>query len=888
MTLAGGFQERYTELAAVQAVLDRTVSGTGQFMIVTGPCGIGKTSVLSQAEQLAAASFTVARACACRLEQNLPFAVVRQLLHPLVAQLPPPERQRVMSAALCHALDMQAAPPTEPQAAPGVMQDLLAVTAELCKERPLVLLVDDLQWADAASVKYLFHLLPLLDRQQCCVIATLHQDAESVLCGLLTAITTDRRCSLLRLPPLSLKATSAVLAATFAGSASHEPQDALVDACQRASAGNPLYLAELLRILGPGQAPPSTERVIGIGPVTGRTLAERIQALLEQLSPECGRLARSAAVLGRSASLPQIARLAELPTDTAPQVLAALRQAPDILAPAGSSEHVNFIHPLVHTAVYESIPSDRRSAAHTRAAELLESDGQEVRAALYRLCAPPGEGDSQALHLRRAADRARAKGSPEAAAVYLRRCLDERLSEEDRASALYELGCTSVLNDLHAAVGDLSQAQAADLPPMRRAEVTLLLGEALLLQQQSRDALHVWRRGLADGPQDDPDCLRKFQACLLSLPIYEPTVRQDLLRQAADARSHRASLTPGGAALDCAVAAHDAVIGDPRAISRALHALRGPSSTALAGTAGTKVPLAMGWLVLIGADRDEAIESLDEAVGRAWQKDSLTGFAFASTYRAMARLVRGDLAGAQDDAQQGAAAVQITSAPLLQSILGPVWAYSLMEQDRLDEAETALAWAHAHVPMSEAGQGQTYYLQCSRARLLRLRGHTEQALQEARAAGHSYTAAGGANPALLPWMSETVWCLHSLGRHEEAREFAYEDLRQARNWSAPRAWGRALRAVGLLQERPQDGLGYLKDALDKLRPSPARLEYAKALADYAAALRTTGSGEAPSVAAEALRVARECCAYRLIRCIDAGSHAEADHRGSRAVRGKPL
>ncbi|WP_406410870.1 ATP-binding protein [Streptomyces sp. NBC_01614] len=872
MTSAEELYERTAELDALQSGLARARSGRGQVIVAMGPAGIGKTRLLTEAGRMAAADCDVAVARADSLHQHLPFAVMRQLLQPLVTQLSASQRQCRMSPAASRALQDVTDSAALPQAEEGVTESLLALTFELCKDKPLVFVVDDLQWADTASVKFLFHLLPLIERQRCCVIAALDDNDEDAP-ALLNTITADRRCHLLRLSSLGPQTIATIVEASSACSGSPPPDPSFLHACHSATAGNPLFLGELLRLLAREQAAPSADTVARLAPVNAQTVQDRVRTALEQLPKDSGSLTRAAAALGPSPSLAQAARLADMPLDAAQQAMEELRRADRILDPTPGGD-VRFVHPLVHAAVYDAVPADESSAAHGRAAALLRADGQPEEAAVHLLRTLPGGGFETVHRLLQAAELAWARGSPEAATVYLRRCVAEPPDEEQRASILYDLGRSCLLNDAAAAADDLDQAYTAATHARPRAEAALALGEALLMQQRSQEAMEVWQHALAE-VAEDTSLFQQIQACVLSLPLYDPsqpTLRRATLRQIAEVRSRATRFPPGGTALDCVVAGHDAVLGDPRAVSRALHALHGPSCDELADLPGGEVALALGWLVLISGDQDAVLASLDRALAHAHRTESLTSEAITLTYRAMAGLAHGNLAQAETDAQQAASAAQAASASLLRNVLSPVWADTLLERGLLEQAETALACAQAEpAPVTDL----TYHVQCSRARLLRLGGHTDQALEAALAAGQSFTAAGGTNPALLPWMSEAAWCLHALGRTDEALDLAYEELRQARNWSAPRAWGRALRTLGLLQTSAADGLKYLDAAVLRLQPSPARLEYAKALADYAAALAAAGrQTEASQATAEALTLAQRCAAPALTGQIRSGRPAD--------------
>ena len=104
--------ERDRELEELAAGIRGAAGGHGEVVIVEGPPGIGKTSLLTAARDTAsAAGLRVLRACGVELEQDFPFAVVRQLLEPLIVAAADAERERWLSGAARHA-----APIVDPRA----------------------------------------------------------------------------------------------------------------------------------------------------------------------------------------------------------------------------------------------------------------------------------------------------------------------------------------------------------------------------------------------------------------------------------------------------------------------------------------------------------------------------------------------------------------------------------------------------------------------------------------------------------------------------------------------------------------------------------------------------------------------------------------------------
>jgi DNA-binding CsgD family transcriptional regulator len=144
-------------------------------------------------------------------------------------------------------------------------------------------------------------------------------------------------------------------------------------------------------------------------------------------------------------------------------------------------------------------------------------------------------------------------------------------------------------------------------------------------------------------------------------------------------------------------------------------------------------------------------------------------------------------------------------------------------------------------------------------------GNHEAAIDELRGCALDHPMFGGENPAVLAWRSAAALSLAELGRHDEARSLAADEVRRAQSFGAPRAIGIALRAqalVGPAAERPKR----LAEALAVLKASPARLEHARVLVDLGATSRAAGQRTAArEPLLEGLALAARCGARALER-----------------------
>jgi DNA-binding CsgD family transcriptional regulator len=151
--------------------------------------------------------------------------------------------------------------------------------------------------------------------------------------------------------------------------------------------------------------------------------------------------------------------------------------------------------------------------------------------------------------------------------------------------------------------------------------------------------------------------------------------------------------------------------------------------------------------------------------------------------------------------------------------------------------------------------------------------------------GRILDSLGIANPAYLPWRSQVALALSALERPDEAREFARDELELARAWGAPRTLGISLRALGLIEGAPA-GEQHLREAVDVLAESSARLEHARALVDLGSALRRANSrSEARKHLREGIQLAHACGATALVDRANDELAAAGAHRRTILVTG---
>ena len=826
LTLALAFdmplEERDDALAVVDGLLADSQGGQGRVLVVEGPAGIGKTRLLEAIHARAeAAGLRMLRARAGELEQDFSYGVVRQLFE---ASLAGSARVGLLSGAaeLARPLFDVAASGELPAADPeyGMLHGLYWLTVNYVDAGPLVVSVDDLQWCDPASLRYLAYLVRRLDGLGV-LLLTAMRPRSGPQPGVIDEITDSPSTTVLRLAPLSADGVASLLSARFGGGV--DPQ--FSSTVHEWTAGNPLLLRELIAaaVLRRIETTPAGARQVReLSPESvGRLVLRRIAPL----GPRSLALAEATAVLGDDADVERAAELAGLARADAARAADAL-QGIDVLA---RSERLRFVHPLVRRVIYDDIDHARREALHASAAGMLTAaEAAPARVASQLLAVGP-RGDPRAVaSLRAAAGDAMAQGAPDAAVTYLARASAEPPPAEEGMPVALELGLAQ------------ARARPADSVPQLMKVIEMTDDDAVLAQATIALAGVLHELGRED--EWEPIALQVMTR------IVDERAAQELLAQHVLIGSFEAHQYP---AAKRRLDGITVVEGTDDPASRLLlglqasHLLREGTrpqaalERARASLAGDVLlranTLAYGipCSTLIHLDYfDEATAALDAALAHATRTGFLAMFKVASMARSWIALGRGDLSEAEAEAEalpSGTDRRRIVGHNMGSSELGQIALHrgdlerAADHLDYADEVEQPAAWGWT---ISRGRRGQ----------LRAAQGRLDEALDDLRTAGMRLAAFGCANPALFPWRSEAALVLSRLGRRDDAIELASEEVELARRWGAPRPLGGALCSAGLVLGGDQ-GLALLREATAVLEPSPAVLVRARAATELGAALR---------------------------------------------------
>jgi class 3 adenylate cyclase/DNA-binding CsgD family transcriptional regulator len=818
--------EREAELAAVEALVDVARSGGGRLVAIEGRAGMGKTRLVAEAKAvIERAGLTVLSARGGELEHEFAYGVVRQLFEPLLMRSAPAEREELFSGAAALAAPLFEATGGEGDTSFAMLHGLYWLAANAALRRPTALLVDDLHWADAASLRWLLHLARRADGLPLLVLVALRPPQQGRESELLTELVADPATVAIRPGSLGRESVG-VLARRLLGA---EPEAPFVDACHRATGGNPLYLRALLDTLARESVPPTAAeaaRVVEIGP---GAVARAVELRLSRLPSEATALVRAAAILGDGAEVRFASALAGLELDAAGHATTTLIRA-DLLQ---SQPRLEFIHPVVRTAVYEGVPPGERVAAHRRAAAILAEAGREPEQAAAHLLLSAPAGDASAVDiLRAAAERALRRGAPDVAATYLRRALDEPPGEAVRVDILCELGLAVSRLDIEATIRYLGEAIAHLDEPVRRARIALELGKHLRWIGRGPEAVPVFEDALDRLGDADRELRHLIEAELISSFGVDPEINRAIEARIEAVRGEQLVGEFGAAVMLATLRYYDARRGVHRELAGALaepEVVRALTE----GDVSTAVSTAGLTLVLAGAT-DLAGRYFDAAVEAAKRRGELVMLGSMLTYRGYLHIYRGDLAAAEDDLRQPPTLVSYGRDQPIPAFYQSYLAEVLVERGELEDAEAALA----QLGLGEEVAVRTYLIPflVARGKLRVARRDLQRARDDFERLGRHVEAFGIANPSFAAWRSHLALVLAGLGERERARTLAEEEVELARTWGAPRAIGVALRAQGLVLGGA-GGLASLREAVEVLESSPARLELARALVDLGAALR---------------------------------------------------
>jgi class 3 adenylate cyclase/tetratricopeptide (TPR) repeat protein len=476
-----GVVGRGVELAAVLDAFKRVAAGEGrELLLVSGEAGLGKTTVIAEAARVAFDGGACVLFGHCEEDVTVPYQLFSEALGHLVTHASQeqlvahveswgPELARLVPVLSSRLPKLGASTATDADTERyQVFAAVVGLLVMASRAQPVVLVFDDLQWADRASLQLLRHIVGSDQKMRLFVLGTYRDTELSHSHPLVEALADLHRhggVACRELAGLDETGVASLMEAT-AGHALDDRAVSLARALHRETDGNPFFVSEVLRHLAETGAiyqDGAVGRWAAAAPLDATALPASVRTVIGarvgRLGRDAERVLSVAAVIGRDFDLDLLARATTLPDDTLLDILDAATAAALVRELTDSPGHYSFAHALIQHTVYEELGPTRQARAHRQLATALED-----------LCGDrPG---SRVGELARHWFNAQPANLPKAL-DYSRRAADDALAALAPGDAL---GSYTQALDLH--------ARADDPDPMLGIDLTIGLGVA---QRQTGD-----------------------------------------------------------------------------------------------------------------------------------------------------------------------------------------------------------------------------------------------------------------------------------------------------------------------------------------------------------------------------------------------------------------
>lgn len=478
---------RDSEVTSLRRSVDSAVRGTGRIVLLSGEAGVGKSRLAQESVATAAhLGFTVLQTRALPGDLSAPYAPWVEIAREYLRNAPPQLVYRVCGNYGGEIVKLvpelaERIGPTQPFPAPDADQARIrffeGVThlfQNIAKEAPLLLVVDDLHWADSASLRLLQYLARKLQGQRILMIGTYREtesEENTVLSDVLSDLNRERLAESIPVKKLGPKEVETMVGA-IVGVERIAPEFSRLVFDK--TGGNPFFVEEVLQSLseegvlgeaqrGGGMPPPSDLRL----PDTVRRVIRR---RLSRIDAQTLGVLQIASILGHDFSFETLQQVSDLPEEALLAGMEAALQTGVIEEGRGSRHQLvySFSDRQVHDLLYDEQSAIRRRRYHLKAARALEGQGKEQTfASAHELAYHFLEGNELGEALRYsvlAADRAEAVFAREDADRHLRvalEILDARPDDALRASLLERLGANERLTgEIEASLRHAEEAAA--------------------------------------------------------------------------------------------------------------------------------------------------------------------------------------------------------------------------------------------------------------------------------------------------------------------------------------------------------------------------------------------------------------------------------------------
>jgi DNA-binding CsgD family transcriptional regulator len=848
--------ERGKYLGELEAIFSRTLQVPSRCIAIEGPWGSGRTAMINAACDLAGqAGCLVLRARGGEVEKKTPFAVLRRFVESAAAQPSGTDVTRDQARAIEQLMDSAEMTHHHTVEINPLFYSLVIALRSL---GPVLLAVDDADISDRETLAVLQYVVRRLENQQIWLLLSARHLHPGVGLRPVDGLLTESETRQFTLEPLQSESVRAMLADYF----DEEPDPQFVTACCEATEGTPLFIKALLSSLGRLRILPTAENVGRVSKVPTPKITQFVLGRLSLLPVAASDLLQACAILGDGPD-PTVARtLAKIDSLAAERAADAAAQM-ELLKPG---RPIRFTSPLIRWAIYQDIPTARRSQFHARAARLLaEHKAPDAEVAEHLLATEPSGDPKTADWLQAMGRTALTEDNLDLALACLNRALAESPPTGQRGSLNLDLASAEMLRGSPTAL--VNFRRAIDLGGIDTAEVV-------------RVAVGLLRH-LADMPQLRVETLRTIHALDGHLEGVSREARIEfelalnLTSTSVDQRNHEIMKLrklldePGDNGHPMARMAETfSHIHDLAASVNTVDDLSGSLEKnidveqLLSSDMIVKKVQTMAYFGLLCADQFVVVDSLlVEAKERAMQRKDLRSEVRVSFLAALSLLWQGSLISAEEEARRGLGLSELL-APLQRSRPSLGLVDALVKQGKIEEA-TQFA-SHLH-PDEFHDATFRAAARMELGRLMAARDQLDESVEEFLGAGADATAIGLINPAVNSWRADAATVLGALGEWDAATKLADEHLELARAFGAGRAIGIGLRAKAASTSDLDERKALLTEAVELLETSPARIEAACALVELGTVLvETNKKEEARGVLRRGANLASLCGAHPLV------------------------
>ncbi|MFJ1549736.1 AAA family ATPase [Streptomyces sp. NPDC088246] len=864
---------REGELSALNALLTNAGAGRGSIALVSGPTGSGKTLLLQTfCKQAENSNAILLNAVASRAECELPLGVMDQLFRS--EALPPEFRDRVnelLPEELATSRRAGSDPVLMNQPSIAVAHGLRSLLLELGERGPVVVSIDDLQYADAPSLQMLLFLQRRMKASRTLLLLAELSTVRSPHPVFHAELFRQPNCRKIRLEMLPRSGAHTMIGARLGQAKALE----LTEAYQEASGGSPLFLSALLddyeAVHRPNAGSHESEPA-----VPQEAFRNALMGCLYLAEPAVLEVARAVAAVGKVISSVSIGHILGLDTATVEHAIASLTAT-------GLLNSENFRHPAAHTAILEQVAPEGRHELHLRVAAALQNEGVPPVVVAEQLVAAGKAPEEWMINvLRDAAHSELAAARTGMACEYLELaltyCADSRQLTALTADRMRIDWQKCPLKAMRHAMRLKEALRDGHLT----SQDTGLLVRNLLWHgrySEARETLTLWEArdsGTRRAPSEELAAFNGWitysHPSLVAVPSGSPGTPGSAVSSAASNSLDSAdSYTSYGAFGSPTGAEPETGPGPVRSFGRqAITVLcrllaQGADDEAVTSAEGVLHSVGLGvatleslhaaLLTLICADRPERAASwCEELLKEAADQGSPTWQAVFAAVRADAAFRQGDMATAVQHGEAALAQLPIASWGV--AIGGPL-ATLILATTMMGQYDKAVKYVGLPVPdtLFDARYGLHY---------LNARGHFHlstnrpvAALADFESCGRLMQAWGLDLPSLISWRTGAAETALALGQKSRAKMLMEEQLTRP-GMHQPRTRGASLRllaAAGDLEDRP----ALLQQAVRLLQPDTGRFELARALADLGDTYRQLGDPDrARGTADRAAEMMKSC------------------------------